>query len=175
MKFFMLIVCLAPPLSLLPVENKGESPADHLPAHITRLTMFGERADFSHDGKRILFLEKTFGQVFEIEVATINDGEDACPTAIGNFQEQGTIALLRILGAKGDEIGTELDFTALQVHCVTEIDDTPVVRIGDSGRKVDAPHNALIRSCVTEFLPLQNVSAGRDLNTADARLERRRD
>ena len=48
----------------------GESPADHLPPHITRLTWFGERADFSHDGRRILFVEKTFGDVYEVELAT---------------------------------------------------------------------------------------------------------
>lgn len=46
------------------------NPADHLPPHITRLTWFGERADFSHDGKRILFVEKTYGDVFEVDVAT---------------------------------------------------------------------------------------------------------
>ncbi|HMC27450.1 MAG TPA: hypothetical protein VKM56_06620, partial [Verrucomicrobiae bacterium] len=51
-------------------ENSGQSPADHLPPHITQVTWFGERADWSHDGKRILFLEKTFGNVFEIELAT---------------------------------------------------------------------------------------------------------
>jgi hypothetical protein len=34
----------------------GESPADHLPPHINRVTWFGERADWSHDGKRLLFL-----------------------------------------------------------------------------------------------------------------------
>jgi Tol biopolymer transport system component len=48
----------------------GESPADHLPAHITRLTWFGERADWSHDGQRILFLSKTFGDAMEIDLAT---------------------------------------------------------------------------------------------------------
>jgi len=48
----------------------GQSPADNLPAHIAQLTHFGERADFSHDGSRILFLEKTFGDVFEIDLAT---------------------------------------------------------------------------------------------------------
>ena len=42
---------------------------ENFPAYIKRLTYFGERADWSHDGKRILFLEKTFGDVFEIEVA----------------------------------------------------------------------------------------------------------
>ena len=48
----------------------GASPADHLPPHISRLTSFGERADWSHDGKKILFLSKTFGDAMEIDLAT---------------------------------------------------------------------------------------------------------
>lgn len=48
----------------------GTSPAEHLPPHITQITEFGERADWAHDGTRILFLEKTFGDVYEIELAT---------------------------------------------------------------------------------------------------------
>src|SRR5437867_12815179 len=48
----------------------GDSPADHLPPWITRLTDFGERADWSHDGKKILFLAKTYGDVYEADVAT---------------------------------------------------------------------------------------------------------
>jgi len=51
-------------------EKKGKSPLDELPAHITRVTYFGQRADWSHDGKRILFVEKTFGDVYEVELAT---------------------------------------------------------------------------------------------------------
>jgi len=52
-------------------QSKGnKSPLDELPAHIRRLTHFGQRADFSHDGKRILFLEKTFGDVYEVELKT---------------------------------------------------------------------------------------------------------
>src|SRR5919108_1898705 len=50
--------------------KEGKSPAEDLPAHITRLTRFGERADFSHDGKKVLFLSKTFGDVFEIDLRT---------------------------------------------------------------------------------------------------------
>ncbi len=46
------------------------SPDRDLPPHITRLTLFGERADFSHDGKRVLFLEKTFGDVYEVDLET---------------------------------------------------------------------------------------------------------
>ncbi len=48
----------------------GESPADHLPAHITQVSWFGERADWSHDGKKMLFLSKTFGDAMELDLAS---------------------------------------------------------------------------------------------------------
>src|SRR5437867_2888890 len=51
-------------------SQSDKSPADELPPYIRHLTRFGERADWSHDGKRILFVEKTFGDVYEVEVAT---------------------------------------------------------------------------------------------------------
>ncbi len=51
-------------------DGPATSPDRELPPHITRLTLFGERADFSHDGKRVLFLEKTFGDVYEIDLET---------------------------------------------------------------------------------------------------------
>ncbi len=43
---------------------------EKFPAYVKRLTHFGERADWSHDGKRILFLEKTFGDVYEYDLQT---------------------------------------------------------------------------------------------------------
>jgi len=51
-------------------DKTGRSPVDELPPHIQRATWFGERADWSHDGKRLLFLSKTFGDAYEIELAT---------------------------------------------------------------------------------------------------------
>ncbi len=51
-------------------DKEGRSPLDELPAHIERITHFGQRADFSHDGRRILFIEKTFGDVYEVELKT---------------------------------------------------------------------------------------------------------
>lgn len=51
-------------------EIEAKSPLDELPGHITRITHFGQRADFSHDGKRILFIEKTFGDVYEVDLET---------------------------------------------------------------------------------------------------------
>src|SRR5262245_31195297 len=53
-----------------PEGKAGKSPDQDLPPHITRLTLFGERADWSHDGRRVLFVEKTFGDVYEIDVRT---------------------------------------------------------------------------------------------------------
>ncbi|MGD8501362.1 MAG: hypothetical protein PVJ86_11990 [Phycisphaerales bacterium] len=50
-------------------SREGKSPLDELPGHIERVTHFGQRADFSHDGKRILFIERTFGDVYEVELA----------------------------------------------------------------------------------------------------------
>ena len=52
-------VCFAS--SALAAAQDGRSPAENLPPHIKRLTPFGERADWSHDGSKILFVEKTFG------------------------------------------------------------------------------------------------------------------
>jgi Tol biopolymer transport system component len=67
----LIFVLCAPMIASAAAELATDNnPADHLPPHITRLTRFGERADWSHDGKRILLVEKTFGDVFEVEVAT---------------------------------------------------------------------------------------------------------
>ncbi|MBN2133236.1 MAG: PD40 domain-containing protein [Sedimentisphaerales bacterium] len=54
----------------LPALQAGVSPLDELPSYIKRVTHFGQRADWSHDGKRLLFIEKTFGDVYEVELAT---------------------------------------------------------------------------------------------------------
>jgi acetyl esterase/lipase len=51
-------------------DKAGKCPADELPPHITRLTWFGERADWSPDGKKILFLAKTYGDAYEIDLAS---------------------------------------------------------------------------------------------------------
>jgi len=40
------------------------------PSYITKVTDFGERADWSPDGKKILFVEKSFGDVYEYNLET---------------------------------------------------------------------------------------------------------
>ncbi len=50
-------------------QNNG-NPANNLPSHITRLTWFGERPDWRHDGKRFVFLNRAYGDVYEYDFAT---------------------------------------------------------------------------------------------------------
>ena len=65
------------------------SPLDHLPPHIRQLTRFGQRADWSHDGKWILFIEKTYGDVFEVNM----DDGNLRPVTTHYFHEGYTRAL----------------------------------------------------------------------------------
>ena len=44
------------------------SPLDDLPPNVRQLTSWGERPDFSHDGKRLLFLSKVFGDAYEYDI-----------------------------------------------------------------------------------------------------------
>jgi hypothetical protein len=46
------------------------SPADDLPPYVKLVSGFGERPNWSHDGKFILFLDKPMGEVYELELAT---------------------------------------------------------------------------------------------------------
>jgi len=49
---------------------KTGSPEENPPRNVTRLTHFGERASFSPDDKRIAFMEKSFGDAYEVDVST---------------------------------------------------------------------------------------------------------
>jgi hypothetical protein len=53
-----------------PTPKRAGSPADALPPQISRLVDAGVRADWSADGKRLLFLDALVGDVFEIEMAS---------------------------------------------------------------------------------------------------------
>jgi dipeptidyl aminopeptidase/acylaminoacyl peptidase len=50
--------------------KKSGSPEENLPANITQLTAFGERASWSPDGQRIAFMSKSFGDAFVVDVRT---------------------------------------------------------------------------------------------------------
>ena len=65
---FVLTLCVATTAAFQ--GKKSGSPEEHLPANITRLTHFGERASWAPDGKRIAFMEKSFGDAYEVEAST---------------------------------------------------------------------------------------------------------
>jgi Tol biopolymer transport system component len=64
----LMFVCAAS-LSAAEAKKPG-SPEIQLPAHIVRVTGFGERAAWSPDDKRIAFMSKSFGDAFEIDLET---------------------------------------------------------------------------------------------------------
>ena len=43
---------------------------DNFPSYIRRITHFGQRAEWSHDGSKILFLEKTYGDAYVMDLAS---------------------------------------------------------------------------------------------------------
>lgn len=72
MKSFVLIIIAqllnASVFSQMIVDK--EVPKELSQGHVKQITTFGERCDWSHDGKHLIFLEKSFGDVYEVEVAT---------------------------------------------------------------------------------------------------------
>ncbi len=49
-------------------QVQGCFPKDKLPAHITSLTNFGERAEWSLDGKKVYFVDKAGGEVWTVDI-----------------------------------------------------------------------------------------------------------
>ncbi len=54
----------------LAAQQKPSNPEDAPPPGVSRLTSFGERASWSPDGRRIAFMEKSFGDAFEVDLQT---------------------------------------------------------------------------------------------------------
>lgn len=67
---FFLCFSLVTVCALAALRAAEDDPRERLPPHITRLTWFGERADWRHDGKRFVFLNRAYGDVYEYDFAT---------------------------------------------------------------------------------------------------------
>ncbi len=57
-------------LTLLPSRDQAGIPLENLPDNIRKVAGFGERAAWSPDGKRLIFVHKTLGDAFEYDLAT---------------------------------------------------------------------------------------------------------
>lgn len=67
---FAAVMLLLLMLSSFDCAAQGVPSMTRLPPNIKRLTWFGERASFSPDDKRIAFMSKSYGDAFEIDLAT---------------------------------------------------------------------------------------------------------
>jgi len=65
-----LAVLAALPPSVGAQSKRAGNPESQLPSNIVQLTGFGERPSWSPDDKRVAFMAKSFGDAFEVEVAT---------------------------------------------------------------------------------------------------------
>jgi len=75
--YIILLTLVLLPVSLFGQDNSRTepgsldgSPTDDLPPYIKLVSGFGERPNWSHDGRFILFLDKPMGEVYELELAT---------------------------------------------------------------------------------------------------------
>ena len=159
------LVLLAAALIAAPAmaQRKSGSPLDHLPANNEPLTQFGERADFSPDGKEIAFMNKSFGDAFVIDLAT---RKIRCLTC----NVPGT-AFLRVMHlANGDYIliGPE-HFTDIrtsrsrdnELWYLSKVRNSKPVRLGEKMSEGAAVSKTAMRIAVSE-LPTQHpdVPAG---------------
>jgi hypothetical protein len=60
----------APPAAEQSDADVGLWTEDNFPSYIRRITHFGQRAECSHDGTKILFLEKTYGDADVMDLAS---------------------------------------------------------------------------------------------------------
>lgn len=70
MKKLFAVIFLFVPVALIAQKQLFGYPGENLPPYIERVTQFGERADWSREGDKILFVEKTYGDVFELDLKT---------------------------------------------------------------------------------------------------------
>ena len=70
MKTLLLLCIFFQSFNLLAQDKKTGHPSDNLPPYIKLVSGFGERPEWSHDSKFILFVDKPMGEVYELELAT---------------------------------------------------------------------------------------------------------
>ena len=127
----------------------------------------------AHNGETVTEEPRVSHIAGEVPVATVDQANNAALPPVGDFQKHRAVAFVSILGADGDEAGRELDFAVFQVHCVAQIDDALIVRIGNRKRNINLSDDAFVGSRVAERLAIEHVLARSNFYANDARLELR--
>jgi hypothetical protein len=66
--WLFLFLIIASELQAQPPQLKRGNPVDHLPDYVKMVSGFGERPDWSPDGKKILFVGQPMGEVYELDL-----------------------------------------------------------------------------------------------------------
>ena len=104
--------------------KKQGNPERELPPNITQLTGFGERAAWSPDGKRIVFMSKSFGDAFEIDLDT-----KMTQLLTGHFQHAGFLRVQHLPNGDVFLIGAR---TFSDIHSTREHDQEMWVMKSDT-------------------------------------------
>src|SRR5262249_57085871 len=97
--------------------------------------------------------------ISKVRVAAIDQGNDPAAATVGNLEKQGTVALLRLLGADGDKVGGKLDLSVLQIDGIGKVYDAPVVRVCYGNREIDSSGDPLVGSRIPEGLAPLHIIA----------------
>ncbi len=67
---YLLLISFSCLLSKHELQGQGCFPQDKLPSYITSLTDFGQRAEWSNNGKQVYFVDKAGGEVWVVNIKT---------------------------------------------------------------------------------------------------------
>ena len=74
MRNFLMIIMVAGQIVLLQSQEVPEGcfPSEYLPEHISPLTSFGQRAEWSRDGRYVFFVDSAGGDVWRVEIDNLH-------------------------------------------------------------------------------------------------------
>src|SRR6266403_2909102 len=105
--------------------------------------------------------------VGEVPSPAVDDADNARTPTVRNLQQQGAVAFARVLRADRNEIRRKFHLAVFQIYSLVEVDDAPVVSVGDGNGGIDASDDPFIRSGTAERLAIEYVGARGDLDADD--------
>src|SRR5262249_30380989 len=85
--------------------------------------------------------------------------KDGTVAAVWNLQQQRAVGFLCILRTDRDEVGNKFDLAVFEVRRIAQVDDSCVMRIGDSKREEHAAGDALVSAGLAKPAVAQEIYA----------------